>query len=171
MSNVPLLYTVGYGIWKPAARMTGLINSLKQARVKLLIDARHSPCAAATSADSLYGPKDWNLQVAAGISELLAREGIQYLWMLELGNPQKNDKSMAVLRSQLADDQHEWPVHRGLALLAARVRDRRHPCCILCACQDYATCHRRLVAEALRTSHFQGKLTIANLGAHSIDPC
>ncbi len=42
-------------------------------------------------------------------------------------------------------------------------------CCILCACEKYDECHRRLVAEALRDRYFGGELSIANIGARTID--
>jgi len=164
-----IVYTVGYGAWKTAGRMGGLIAGLQRSGVTTLIDTRHSPCASSTNPDSFYGPKDWNLQTTGGIADALARNGIRYLWLVELGNPQKNDPAMQVLKWQLADENGAWPIHRGLQQLAALVRDQPNSCCILCACEKYEECHRRLVAEALRDRYFGGELPIANIGVRTID--
>ena len=74
--------------------------------------------------------------------------GIEYRWLVELGNPQKNDPDMAVLMEQLADENGRWPVHRGLSLLS-KLLEAGKRCCLLCACNRYEDCHRRLIAEAL----------------------
>ena len=161
--NMPTLFTVGYAAWKPAERLRGLIAAFKNAGVTVLIDVRHSPCSAALSGDSIYGPKPWNLQVAGGIREALDAQGIRYVWMVELGNPQKNDPQMRILKAQLADEGADWPVHRGLRQLAALIGDNPVGCCILCACDKYDRCHRRLIAEAVRARHFGGALEIANV--------
>ena len=144
------LFTVGYGRWPTATRMDRLIAALKDAGVTLLIDTRHSPCASQMSAESHYGAKDWNLQAGeSGIAAILQSHGIDYRWLVELGNPQKNDPAMAVLREHLASADDRWPIKRGLALLAKVLRESG-PCALLCACADWRTCHRTVVAEAMR---------------------
>ena len=163
------LFTVGYGAWKTTARMAGLLAGLQQAGVTTLIDTRHSPCASATDPRSFYGPKEWNLQPTGGMAEALARQGIRYLWLVELGNPQKNDPAMQVLKWQLADEQGNWPIHRGLRQLADLIRAQPHTCCLLCACEQYETCHRRLVAEAVRDRYFGGDLSIQNIGSRRVE--
>src|SRR5437867_2889839 len=96
------LFTAGYGRWPVATRMESLIAALKDAGVTLLIDARHSPCASQMSSTSHYSAQDWNLQAGEkGIAALLRRAGIDYRWLVELGNPQKNDPKMAVLKEHL----------------------------------------------------------------------
>jgi uncharacterized protein (DUF488 family) len=157
------LFTVGYGTWPASQRLEKLVGSLKRAGVTMLVDVRHSPCAAVTKPGSLYGPKPWNLQVSGGIRDALSADGIQYVWLVELGNPQKNDPNMEVLKAHLADTAAGWPVHRGLANLAGIVERNPSRCCIMCACEKYDGCHRRLIAEALREGHFRGRLEIANL--------
>ncbi|MFN0052858.1 MAG: DUF488 family protein, partial [Planctomycetales bacterium] len=127
-------------------------------------------CASALNPNSFYGPKDWNLQVQGGIAESLRAHGIKYLWLVELGNPQKNDPHMAVLRWQLEDERGGWPVHRGLQQLAELVRRPGETCCLLCACEKYTGCHRRLIAEALRDRHFGGCLALVNIGARGTEP-
>lgn len=162
------LYTTGYGVWKSANRMAGLISGLRNAGVTTLIDTRHSPCAAALDPGALYGPKEWNLQPTGGIRDALAGAGIGYLWLVELGNPQKNDPAMQVLKWQLSDERGNWPIQRGLRLLADLVREQPHSCCLLCACEHYETCHRRLVAESLRERYFGGDLMVVNIGSRGV---
>jgi len=145
------LFTVGYGRWPVATRMDRLIAALKGAGVSLLIDARHSPCASQLSATSHYSAQDWNLQAGdKGIAAHMRRAGIDYRWLVELGNPQKNDPKMAVLKELLASGDEQWPVNRGLALLATILREGK-PSALLCACADWRRCHRTVVAEAMRS--------------------
>src|SRR5262245_22091084 len=144
------LFTVGYGRWPVATRMDRLIAALKQAGMTLLIDARHSPCASQLSPTSHYSAQDWNLQASAkGIAPILQRAGIGYRWLVELGNPQKNDPKMSVLKEQLASDDEQWPVNRGLSLVATILREGK-PSALLCACADWRKCHRTVIAEAMR---------------------
>jgi uncharacterized protein (DUF488 family) len=157
------LFTVGYGAWAPAQRLSKLIAALKSAGIKVLIDVRHSPCSAVINPDSFYGPKPWSLQADGGIREVLESEGISYVWLVELGNPQKNDPQMQVLKAHLADPNGDWPVHRGLARLAELVRTNPANCCIMCACERFQDCHRRLIAEALQGQHFADSLDIRHI--------
>jgi hypothetical protein len=145
----PAFFTAGYAQWPPAERAARLCATLREAGVALLIDIRHSPCPSALDPANTYGPRAWHLDAAGrGIVPLLREAGIAYRWLPALGNPQKNDPAMRILREHLADRDGGWPVHDGLAAALALVRDGR--CCLLCACADYADCHRRVVAEALQ---------------------
>jgi uncharacterized protein (DUF488 family) len=145
-----ILYTVGYGFWSPAKRLDSLIAALKSAGVRVLIDTRHSPCASQIEPKSNYGPRPWNLQAGKhGLAQHLAEEGIDYRWLVELGNPQKNDPAMTILREQLASRNDLWPVNRGLGLLA-KILSETGPCALLCACADYRHCHRTVVAQAAK---------------------
>ena len=75
-----------------------------------------------------------------GSPGLLAEAGIAYTWLAELGNPQRHDRSMAVLRDHLEDTAGDWPVHRGLERLAAHPPRRRPDCSPCpCACGDGRT--------------------------------
>lgn len=142
------LFTIGYRSAAPAGRMGWLVRRLREADVGLLVDTRHSPCAANPSPASRYGPQPWNLQSAgAGIEPALSAAGIGYLWLVELGNPQKNDPAMTVLRAHLAEPGEHRPVHRGLAVLGGLLRAGRR-CCLMCACEDAAKCHRTVVGQA-----------------------
>jgi|GEM_PF-997082 len=143
------LFTIGYGAWPPAKRMETMVARLREAGVPLLIDTRHSPCASQLDPEHTYGPRDWHLQTGVqGIAARLADHGIDYLWLVELGNPQKTDPKMTVLREQLKNGDNRWPVNRGLALLKDII-GQPAACALLCACADYRRCHRTLIAQSL----------------------
>jgi uncharacterized protein (DUF488 family) len=143
------LLTIGYGSWAPAERWPRLLESLREARVEVLVDVRHSPCSSQLDPSHRYGPRDWHVQPeGAGIAAGLQAAGIEYRWLVELGNPQKTDPEMRVLREHLRDPSGGWPVQRGLAELRGLVLEARRRCCLLCACGDVERCHRKLVAEA-----------------------
>lgn len=112
----------------------------------------------------MYGPKPWTLQEGSGLKAELEAIGIQYAWLSELGNPQKNDPHMSILRWHLKDEEGAWPVHRGLAQLGELMKKGKK-CCLLCACNKYEGCHRRLVAEAYRELHQGSPIRIVNLTA------
>lgn len=146
----PTVFTVGYGKWPAARRPDKLLAALKGAGVELLVDVRHSPCSPALDPSNTYGPKATNLQTGgAGLVPLLARGGIDYLWVVELGNPQKNDPDMRVLKEHLAAPPDAgWPVARGLELVKGLVLGGKRVA-LMCACAKYADCHRKPVLEAL----------------------
>ncbi len=155
------LWLVGYGAWPAANRADGLVEALGARGVTRLVDVRLSPCASDPIPGRPYGPRPWNLQAgSAGIVGLLAEAGVGYTWLVELGNPQKRDHTMAVLRHQIADPAGDWPVHRGLERLAAMVREGGETLALLCACEDGRSCHRTVIAEALNARHFAGALDL-----------
>jgi uncharacterized protein (DUF488 family) len=156
--------TIGYGRWATKSRLPQLLATLREAEINLLIDIRHSPCSSNLNPQSHYGPRDWHLRHGGrGLDGHLQHAGIDYLWLGELGNPQKNDPKMAILRAHLAQPDRPWPVNRGLAMLHRLVGKNGRRCCLLCACKDYNTCHRKLIAEALSQRFFHGKLAIYEL--------
>ncbi len=156
------LHTIGYGKWAPSVRCASLIRELKAHGVELLVDIRHSPCASDPNPASTgpYRMQNWHLQAGErGIEHLLRHSGIDYLWLVELGNPQKKDPDMKVLRGHLDSGDARWPVNRGLELLRRMVIDYQKRCCLLCACADVESCHRKLVTDEIVTSRaasFQG---------------
>jgi hypothetical protein len=161
--QLPSLWTAGYGAWPVASRAERLVEILLLRGVTRLVDVRLNP-AAASSRPGPYGPKPWTLQAGrSGIAGLLQGAGIAYEWLVELGNPQRQDPAMALLRTHLADPEGGWPVHRGLEQLAARIGQSGTVVAILCACADYRTCHRTLVAQALSARHFGGELVIRDV--------
>jgi hypothetical protein len=125
---------------------------------------RLNPCAADPVDGRHYGPKPWSLQAGnAGIVGLLAAANIAYEWQSELGNPQRQDHSMAVLRDHIQDIHGDWPVHRGLKRLADQLKTGSDVIALLCACEDGQACHRRVVSEALNSIHFEGALRLREI--------
>lgn len=157
------LWTVGYGAWPVSIRAERLVRSLVDRGVTRLVDVRLNPSSADTR-EGRYGPKPWTLQAGTlGIVGLLAAAGVSYEWLVELGNPQRHDKAMTVLRAHLADPLGEWPVNRGLERLATLVRRPAEVVAILCACADDRACHRTLIARALAEREFGGRLVISRV--------
>jgi hypothetical protein len=167
-SRAPSLWTAGYGAWPVAVRAERLVAALVERAVTRLVDVRLNPSAADLK-PGRYGPKPWTLQAGrSGIVGLIASAGIAYEWLVELGNPQRHDPAMALLRTHLADPQGGWPVHRGLERLAARVAEPSAVVALLCACADYRKCHRTLIAQALSARHFGGGLIIRDVRSDAL---
>ena len=144
-------FTVGYGRWPSDRRVDRLTAALKAAGVDLLVDIRHSPCSASFSSNGRYGPTATSLRATGegGIESLAAAAGCGYLWVVELGNPQKNDPTMRVLKEHLAaPPESNWPVARGLEHVKGLVLGGKRAA-LMCACGEYVGCHRKPVAEAL----------------------
>ncbi len=156
-----VLWTVGYGAWPAARRAEGLLATLVDRGVRQVVDVRLNPCASDPVEGGHYGSKPWTLQAGGlGIVPLLATAGIAYEWVAELGNPQRRDRAMTVLRAHLDDPEGGWPVHRGLDRLADRVITEPEGVALLCACEDAAACHRTLIALALSQRRFGGRLDV-----------
>lgn len=155
------LWLVGYGYWPAPKRADRLVAALQKRGVTRLVDTRNSPCSSDIDPARTYGPKAWNLQPGmTGIAGLLAGGNIAYTWLAELGNPQRQDPAMRVLRSHLEDVNNEWPVHRGLALLAKMLEQGDDTIALMCACADGKSCHRTVIAQAVSTRHFDGQLAV-----------
>lgn len=155
------LWSVGYNAWQAPVRAGRLVGALLDRGVNLVIDVRLNPCGSDAEEGRRYGPKPWTLQPGdAGIVGLLRAAGIAYEWSVELGNPQRRDRKMAVLRGHLADPEGDWPVHRGLDRLADAVRRLGAEVALLCACADADRCHRTLIARALAERAFGGRLVL-----------
>src|SRR5437762_336108 len=110
----PMLFTIGCGTWKDTSvRLARMLSALKDAKIKTLVDVRHSPCSSNIEAGGTYGPKDWNLQGAGGgLPQHLRESGIEYRWLAELGNPQKKDPHMLIFREHLNSSLDIWPATR-----------------------------------------------------------
>jgi hypothetical protein len=157
------LWTIGYGTWPSPVRAERMVSALVAEGITRLVDVRLNPCASAVK-PGRYGPKPWTLQTGnAGIAGLLAPAGIAYEWLAELGNPQRQDRAMAILRAHLADPGGDWPVHRGLDRLWALVEQPGERVALLCACADARACHRTVIAQALGARAFAGGLVIRDI--------
>ena len=148
-----VLFGVGYQSWKDTRmRMPGLVDALRRCDVNLVVDIRLQPSSAERDPESMYGPKEWHLQEPGhGIATALSRSAIRYLLATELGNPQRRDPEMRILRSHLSSGDPTLPVFRGLLLLRDLVLAAGNRCCLLCACESPGGCHRSLIAEALKS--------------------
>lgn len=124
-------FTVGYGGRKP----DDFVKLLTDQGVRTVIDVRLRPDRA--SMGSYAKAKDAD----KGIAGLLAKVGVGYVSLPELGN--------------LFLDYDDWPtrygefLERAGPLLFDRIADVPGPVCLLCAEKRVAECHRRHVAEYL----------------------
>lgn len=148
MSQPKQIWTAGYGKWPSDTRWDRLVVALTTAKIDTLVDIRHSPCSSQLAPTSNYGPRPWHLQADGGITPGFREHGIGYAWVVELGNPQKNDRTMRVLKAHVEDADGGWPVHRGLTVVKKMLATGAR-LCLLCACKEYAHCHRKLIVEAL----------------------
>jgi hypothetical protein len=160
----PTLWLAGYGAWPAPKRAAGLVEALQARGVTRLVDVRLAPCSSDLTPGRPYGPKPWNLQARkAGIVERLSEASIAYEWIVELGNPQRQDPAMTILRAHLADSAGDWPVHRGLERLARRIREPGAVVAALCACADGRHCHRLVIGQAVCQREFRGQLALLDL--------
>lgn len=144
------IYTIGYGRFPTKQRIPELLEKLSSAKIELLVDIRHSPCPSQLDPASNYGPRAWNLQLDnGGLPRSLSEKNIAYLWLVELGNPQKNDPEMAILWQHIESEDLKWPVNRGLQLLKDEL-EKWNNICLLCACKNSNKCHRSIIADALK---------------------
>lgn len=153
-SELEIIYTIGYLRWPTPVRLEKFLATLvSNNNIKTLIDIRHSPCSSQLSHNSNYGPKAWNLSLSNGIEQHLRKKGINYIWIPELGNPQKNDKNMEIFRSHInsCSTNQNIPAQRGLLLLEQLLTEEKNKssCCLLCACKDFSKCHRTVVSHEL----------------------
>lgn len=169
-TTAPTIWTVGYGGWPTSVRAERLVAALLERGVTRLIDVRLNPCASGVK-EGRYGPKPWTLQAGrSGIVGLLEPARIAYEWMAELGNPQRHDPTMAVLREHLDGPDGAWPVNRGLERLAERLRRPGEVVALLCACADSRACHRTLIARALADRTFDGRLIVRDVKSGGVMP-
>ena len=124
-------FTIGYGGRKPDE----FTKLLADSGVKTVIDVRLRPDKA--SMGSYASARD----ATKGIAGLLAKAGVGYVSLPELGNP----------FLAFDDWQTRYPDYlaRAGGLLFDRVDGVPGPVCLLCAEKRVAECHRRHVAEYL----------------------
>lgn len=132
----PTLCTVGY----EAVSVFELLESLREARVKTVLDVRELP-----------------LSRRAGFSKRalaasLAAEGIGYVHLKPLGTPKEGriankrrdwERFWKIVEAQLATPEAE------AAFDEAEVYARAQKSCLLCFEADHSICHRLRVAEEL----------------------
>ena len=130
-------FTIGY----EKATSAAVLDSLKQAKVKVLVDVR--------AVSSSRRPGFSKRQLAAGLDD----NGIDYLHLRDLGTPKEG--RLAARSGDLATlfkiyEKHlKTPQAREeLDELTALVRAGRRVC-LLCYERDPHVCHRRRIAELL----------------------
>ena len=137
MARTKKLFTIGYE-QTPA---TSVLDELKQAGVKLLVDVR----AVASSRRPGFSKS----QLAAGLDE----RGISYVHLRGLGTPKEG--RLAARAGQYETLQKIYARHlktpqakEELDELSALVK-KSGPVCILCYERDHRHCHRRWIAEII----------------------
>lgn len=125
-------FTIGYGGRKPDE----FVKLLTAHGVKTVVDVRLRPDKA--SMGSYAKAKDAD----KGLAGLLAKSGVGYLSLTELGNPFLEYPDWQTRYADYLD--------RAGPLLFDRLTDEiPGPVCLLCAEKRVADCHRRHVAEYL----------------------
>lgn len=124
-------YTIGYGGRNPEE----LVNLLKLKGISTVVDVRLRPDHA-----SMIIYKKFN-EPSKGIQGLLAKNGISYMSLPELGN--------------IFIEHEDWQVrYQGLldkagGLLIERLLKVPAPFCLMCAEKKVTECHRSLIADYL----------------------
>jgi uncharacterized protein (DUF488 family) len=136
---VPQLFTIGYEQAKPDA----VLDELKHAKVKLLVDVR----AVAASRRPGFSKR----QLAAALDE----RGIVYVHLQKLGTPAEGRQA-----ARSGDLKTLWRIYEkhlktqeakeAMEELVALVNAGK-PLCLLCYERDPAHCHRSRIAEIVHT--------------------
>ena len=132
----PDLLTIGY----QGCTIGGVLHTLKQARVALLIDVR----AVAASRKPGFSKR----QLASGLDE----RGIGYLHLQRLGTPKAGRDAVRAGHPERMIpifNTHMGTAEAELALAQATGMARERRCCLLCFERDHLHCHRSLVAERI----------------------
>lgn len=132
----PDLLTIGY----EGCTIDGVLATLKDARVELLVDVR----AVAASRKPGFSKR----QLAAGLEQV----GIGYLHLQRLGTPKPGRdavRSGHPERMVPIFNAHMETAEAQLALAEAKAQVIERRSCLLCFERDHQRCHRRLVAEMI----------------------
>lgn len=130
----PDLLTIGY----EGGTIEGVLETLRQARVDLLIDVR----AVAASRKPGFSKR----QLAAGLDAV----GIRYVHLQGLGTPKPGrdavraghpERMEPIFREHMTSDRAQADLARAMVLA------RENRACLLCFERDHNHCHRRFVAE------------------------
>lgn len=124
-------YTIGYGGRNPE----DLVNILKQKGIRTVVDVRLRPDHA-----SMIIYKKFN-EPSKGIQGLLAKNGISYISLLELGNIFIEYEDWQVRYKRLLEVAGD--------LLIKRLQTVATPFCLVCAEKRAVDCHRYLIADYL----------------------
>jgi uncharacterized protein (DUF488 family) len=132
----PDLLTIGY----EGCTIEGVLTTLKQARVNLLIDVR----AVASSRKPGFSKR----QLAAGLDEA----GIGYVHLQRLGTPKPGRDAVRAGHPErmvpIFGAHMETPEAQS-ALAQAKELTVERRCCLLCFERDHRHCHRHIVADMI----------------------
>ncbi len=133
-----VLFTIGY----EKARPDAVLDELKRAKVKLLVDAR----AVAASRRAGFSKR----QLAAALDE----RGIAYVHLQKLGTPTEGRNA-----NHAGNMKAFWRIYEKhlktagakaeMEELIALVKQKK-PVCLLCYERDVAQCHRKRIAEIVK---------------------
>jgi uncharacterized protein (DUF488 family) len=132
----PDLLTIGY----EGCTIDGVLTTLREARVGLLIDVR----AVAASRKPGFSKR----QLAAGLDQA----GIGYVHLQRLGTPKPGrdavraghpERMVPIFNAHMETPEAQWALTEAKALAVER------RCCLLCFERDHRRCHRQLVAEMI----------------------
>jgi uncharacterized protein (DUF488 family) len=132
----PDLLTIGY----EGCTIAGVLTTLKEANVSLLIDVR----AVAASRKPGFSKR----QLAAGLDDA----GIGYIHLQRLGTPKPGRDAVRAghpERMVPIFNAHMETPEAQLALAEAKGVAVEGRCCLLCFERDHRHCHRHLVAEMI----------------------
>jgi uncharacterized protein (DUF488 family) len=131
------IFTVGYG----GRKRDEFIDLLKKNDVKIVVDVRLKPERAFMA---IYAKgKDPH----KGIQGLLERAGIQYIWVVELGNIFKDDENWKQKYQPYLEEKGE--------VLCSKLYELNTSFCLLC-CEKYASgCHRKVIADYLADKGYE----------------
>jgi uncharacterized protein (DUF488 family) len=127
------IFTIGYGGLGPSA----FVQVLKEHSVESVVDIRIWPIRASMGSYILSKSPE------KGIQGLLARHGIAYFSLLELGNP---------FFQGMPDWKNRYQRLIGAAgdFLTERLTNVPEPLCLLCSEKDPADCHRWILGDFLK---------------------
>jgi uncharacterized protein (DUF488 family) len=154
-----MAYTIGYGGFPPER----LLRALRERRVEVVVDVRRYPRSriAAYSRESL--------------KEALAREGIEYVWLGELGALGVRGPRAGCTGSRTFDS-YVWRLYHYapaiLQLVELRDLASRRTVALLCREESWRYCHRQFLAdfltgEGIRVIHIRR----GGEEAHERTPC
>lgn len=156
-SGATELLTIGY----EGCTIDGVLSSLREARVGLLIDVR----AVAASRKPGFSKR----QLAAGLDQV----GIGYVHLQRLGTPKPGrdavraghpERMVPIFEAHMATPEARHALGEAKSLAAER------RCCLLCFERDHLHCHRHLVAEMIaaetgqKIEHLVAPLSGGNTG-------
>ncbi len=131
MNEERIVYTIGYG----GHTAEQFVDLLREHDVRIVVDVRQYPERASMGIFMRAKTPE------KGVQGLLARAGIGYIAMTELGNPFRYERDWRSLYERFLNEEEER--------LLSPLKDLPAPLCLLCAEKKVCDCHRQQIAERL----------------------